>query len=251
MSYAVRLRVMDPTLPPQGRCGNASCCAGGKVSRHSIDHAFCCPKNKRIRTYTHDAARDAIVNFTQQAMRQRGAGRIKVKKEPFCTDDLKLKRKVGAPEPTTEHRADVGITIIGTDGRVERLAVDLTGTHPGVGDAPGAIDLPGPAPAAGTYADKKAAFKTKHYADNYVNTSSVVVPLAWETAGRYDSGATAVLARITRIVLSSFDPNDGRVPSYSSLRRQLAEQLSVAVQRGNARLMRQYVGGSSRMDVAG
>ena len=70
-----------------------------------------------------------------------------------------------------------------------------------MGDAPGAIDLPGPAPAAGTYAYKKAASKTKHYADNYVNTSSVVVPLAWETAGRYDSGATAVLARITRIVL--------------------------------------------------
>ena len=58
----------------------------------------------------------------------------------------------------------------------------------------------------------------------------------------YSEEARPLLARLTRLALASFDPSRGRVPSFSSLRRQLAERLAVTVQTGNARIIQSYWG---------
>ena len=238
-AVGVRLRLQDPSLENHPSLRNKGCknrCkVRGKSVLHSIDHMFLCDLSAGKRTAVHDAVRDELLRFLAPAVSTR-SGKVKVTKEPFMVADLSFQRRPGAS--AAAHQADVAVTSTNRDGKVEKIVIDVTGTYAGAGWGEGSsIDiLGGPMPAPGADARHAADRKIKHYDDNYLNTKSSVVPLAFETGVMYSEEAH------TRLALASFDPSRGRVPSFSSLRRQLAERLAVTVQTGNARIIQSYWG---------
>ena len=228
------------------RCGRVQCKLPGTTQQqpHSLDHAYLCPGQRAVITNRHTAVLNTLTDFSKRATTGMNAGRVTLRKEPYMEADLGYTPKEAA---NRNQRADLSITVTGMDGSVEKLVVDLVGTHPGAGEAATA-DMPGEASQQGHWAEVASQRKIDSYTGHYNIPHSELYPFAFETGGLLHERAREFISRLTRLVHRTYDPQVGRVVGYDTLRRQLVEQISVAVQSQNARVVIMYLNSVTRRD---
>lgn len=229
------------------RCGRPECKVAGTMQQqlHSLDHAFLCHAQRQFITNRHTAVLQVLTDYSKRASTGMNAGRVTVQKEPYMVGDLGYAAKSTA---NRNQRADLAITVTGMDGSVEKLVVDLVGTHPGAGDA-ATVDMPGEASQQGHWAEVASQKKVDSYTGHYNIPLTELYPFAFETGGLLHERARDFISRVTRLVHRTYDPQVGRVVGYDTLRRQLVEQISVAVQTQNARVVDMYLNSVTRRDA--
>ena len=123
--------------------------------------------------------------------------------------DLGYTAKAAANRNQPE-RADLSITVTGMDGSVEKLVMDLVGTHPGAGEAATA-DMPGEASQEGHWAEVALRKKVDSYTGHYNIPHSELYPFAFETGGLVPERTRAFISRLTHLVHNSYDSQGARV----------------------------------------
>ena len=243
---AAQLRLQ--TLSFHGYCANCSNVPAGRLVPHSHHHALVCSKMAGHRNRRHNVIRDTLVQI---------ASRIPdadVASEPHVHSELHYARKAGGDKnddgSDIDHRGDAWIRA--SDKQAEhKWLVDVTVVHP-----PRPSNDAASAAEPGAAAETAAAKKVDTYTRNYTIPSEVVVPVAFETVGRINDSAVVFLKQLAWLLFRTQKEGSGMPRPRAFFRRMLGERLSVALQRGNARMVNVYrtaggarVKGSYRWDL--
>jgi hypothetical protein len=218
----------SPTAPP------ASCARCHKP--WDALHVHTCVELAGYRTGRHNDVRDALVTAARRGTGTTDSGQqVKMWKEPNMVVTLEFKRRNDADN--TAYRADLAIRVINKDNSVsDERVVDVVGTFVGASShGPNVANVPGLA------ADGAAKEKVGKYTARLKDIGEpAFVPFAFEVGGRVCAQVPPFLSWLAarqQLVAAKRHTMTSRQACHGVLRQRLAEEVSIAIAHGDARIL--------------
>jgi hypothetical protein len=215
-----------------------------KQMRHG--HPFVCRKMTGNRTLRHNGIRDVVHQEAVQAH----AGKVSF--EPTVVD-LGIAVRPTAPGQGTgkdrtdpyRARADVSLDLHAGSlpSPASTLVIDVVVTHP-ISEWSVKKSVAGKAPVAGAAAQVMVNAKEKSYGDRFIINNQLLYACSMESAGymhRRFVSLVRLIAKLQHKHWSAATADPRTRPVYFAARfRRAIERISIALQRGNARLIIAY-----------
>jgi hypothetical protein len=235
---------------------SAACllCGKGDTSTHANAHvhSLSCSSLQHLLTRRHHLVKRAISASLHALESRADAARVTVSDETrldtagFTPQDHAA-AAINNRTATAKGLATTADIVVAIDAGASRhvKVLDVTITGPSTSSAPNV-----PYERAGQAAARASAEKVKKYQASWKFNAGDVIPIAFDTSGYLHDGDFSLLRALVHKILPK-DPPGTRIPLFAKHFNYLLSNASIALQQGNAAILRAYRSEWRRRRLAG